>query len=264
MTTQELIILEKKQTSSHSNERGLGYKQITEMLLSDIQADNWRLGGSMPTEAELVKRFGVSRHTIRASLRELEDLGYIKRRRGTKSVLVSKDPSSSFENSVSSIVELLQYAKRTNSQLLNIERVIAGVELADQLGVKEGSQWLCIEILRNPIKSSKPLGFSKIYVDARYDDIIPDLDNDKAIYEILEEKHNLVFRHIKQTLQAASANANVASRLIIPTGSPILLVRTNFLISSGEIIEIGLGYFAAERYRVEIELNRSPEIETIE
>ena len=254
MATQDPMNIEKKQTSSQSAESGIGYKQITEMLLSDIHADNWRLGGPLPTEAELAKRFRVSRHTVRASLSELEALGYIKRRRGTKSILVSKDPNNGFENSVSSINELLQYSKRTSSQLLNVERIIAGAELADQLRVKEGSQWLCIEIIRNPVQGSKPIGFSKIYVDTRYDDIIPELTNDTTVYDLLEEKHNLVYRRIKQTLQAASANANVASRLVVPIGSPILFVRTEFIISSDEIVVIGLGHFPAERYRVEIEL----------
>jgi len=79
-------------------ERGMGYREISQALIADIKAGLWAIGDQLPTEAELVDRFGASRNTVRESLRELDLYGYIKRRRGTRSILVAREPLS-FVNS---------------------------------------------------------------------------------------------------------------------------------------------------------------------
>ena len=236
-------------------ERGMGYREISQALITDIKAGLWAIGDQLPTEAELVDRFGASRNTVRESLRELDMYGYIKRRRGTRSILVAREPLS-FVNSASSIEELLQYSRHTRSSLLNSDIVIAGPQLADQLEAERGSEWLRVELLRTSLRGDMPVGFSEIYVDGRYADVESDIGSD-TIYSLLEKRHGLVFARVEQSIEAAAATPNVASRLAVEVGAPILRVRTVFVASTGEAVEIGFGHFPAGRYKMEIMLERA-------
>lgn len=55
------------------------YRQIAEWLGQRIAAGDLRPGDALESEQELCKRFGVSRITVRASLKELEQEGVVRR-----------------------------------------------------------------------------------------------------------------------------------------------------------------------------------------
>jgi DNA-binding GntR family transcriptional regulator len=243
---------------SGGRERAPGYREITEALIADIRARVWQIGDQLPTEAELVDRFGASRNTIRESLRELDTFGYIKRRRGTRSILLAIDPAEGFVNSVKSIGELLQYSRRTTSKPVSVGLVTADDALAERLGVAAGSEWLKIEVLRIPTRGTLPIGFSEIYVDGRYAGLADQIEAEGTIYRRLETEYGITYRRVEQQVEAAPVRAPIAGHLKVPVGSPILLVRTDFVTSAGDIVEIGFGHFTAGRYRMEIMLERGP------
>jgi GntR family transcriptional regulator of arabinose operon len=58
------------------------YARIKRQLIAEIKAGNWSVGGSFPSEAELVAKYGVSRSTLVRSLQELVREGYLYRRQG--------------------------------------------------------------------------------------------------------------------------------------------------------------------------------------
>jgi GntR family transcriptional regulator len=236
--------------------RGPGYRQITEALIAEIRAGRWTLSGKLPTEHELVARFGASRNTVRESLRELETFGYIKRRRGTRSILVSTDPGDSFTNSVRSIDELLQYSRHTVSRIVSTEMVVAIGPLQQRLNAAPGSHWLRVQVLRMPTRGAMPLGFSEIFVEERYAAIADKLADDRTVYRVLEEEFGITFRRVEQVIGASAASGPIADYLRVKPGTPVLVVRTEFVTSAGDVAEVGFGHFPADRYKVEVVLER--------
>lgn len=65
------------------------YERIKQLLIREIESGQWASGEAMPSEAELVERFNVSRPTLVRSLRDLEQAGYLVRRQG-KGTFVAK------------------------------------------------------------------------------------------------------------------------------------------------------------------------------
>ena len=61
------------------------HQLISETLIKEIAAGQFKPSGRLPSEAQLVKRFGVSRPTVGRALRELQDKGLIERRAGSGS-----------------------------------------------------------------------------------------------------------------------------------------------------------------------------------
>src|SRR5437660_12051383 len=59
------------------------YRQILEKLQDEIAAGRYKPGKRLPSEAELVRRFGASRMTVFRAMHELQSLGIVTRRVGS-------------------------------------------------------------------------------------------------------------------------------------------------------------------------------------
>jgi GntR family transcriptional regulator len=241
----------------NAGERRVGYRDILVFMLGEVHRGRWPVGSAIISEADLVDQFGTTRTTVRQALKELETLGYIKRRRGTRSILISTDPSNDFVNSVRSIGELLQYSQCTRSKLLGVERVTIDETLAEHLGGDPEGEWFHIEYLRTPLRGSLPIGYSEIYLDPRYGGIIDHLDDNRTVYSILEEEYGTLISRVEQEIQAVPADERSAQLLKVDIGSPIMLVRTRFITSTGVAVEVGLGHFPAGRFLFEMVLERT-------
>lgn len=240
-----------------SSGRGLpGYRQIAALLIQEIRDGLWTVEKPMPTEMQLVDRFSVGRNTIREALRELDGLGYIERRRGARSILRTANPEGAFVNSVRSVEELLEYANSTRATILASEIVRIDGALAERLDHPPDSEWMRIGILRRRSEAEEPFCYSEIYLDPKYRDVVSMVGAETKLFSLIEEHHRIILRRVVQDIEAAAADPNVASRLQIPVGSAILLVRTKFYSSDGKLVETGLSHFPGGRYRVRIALDR--------
>lgn len=61
----------------------LKHREISQRLLAEIVAGKFGSTGRLPSEAQLVKRFGVSRPTVARAFRDLEREGLVERRAGS-------------------------------------------------------------------------------------------------------------------------------------------------------------------------------------
>jgi DNA-binding LacI/PurR family transcriptional regulator len=59
------------------------HERVFHALRDDLAAGRWRPGDRMPSEAELVERFGVSRITVGRAVRDLQRQGLVERRPGS-------------------------------------------------------------------------------------------------------------------------------------------------------------------------------------
>ncbi|MBA4177475.1 MAG: histidine utilization repressor [Leptothrix sp. (in: Bacteria)] len=69
-------------TNAASTSAGAPYARVKQHLLAGLAAGRWAPGALMPSEAELVARFGVSRMTVSRALRELQAEGLVQRTQG--------------------------------------------------------------------------------------------------------------------------------------------------------------------------------------
>jgi DNA-binding GntR family transcriptional regulator len=239
-------------------EKRVGYRDISSELIGEIHAGIWKVGEKLPTEARLVERFGVSRNTVREALREIQDLGYLSKRRGTASVIVSAAPETDFVNSIRSVEELVEYANGAHNTLLSSERIIIMDAQARMLDCRPGKEWQRLQILRRREAESTPFCYSEVFVDPAYADALDaqSLDQHSGVYSAIEKNCGVVIGRAVQEIEASEATPNIALRLQVPVGSPILLARTTFYSSAETVVEIGVAHFVAGRYRLRIALDR--------
>ncbi len=69
------------------------YREILEKIQDDISSGRYRPGQRLPSETELVRRYGASRMTVFRAMHELQTLGIVTRRVGS-GTFVSQDSGS--------------------------------------------------------------------------------------------------------------------------------------------------------------------------
>ena len=80
------------------------YLQVSAALQQRIEAGDYPMGALLPTEIELCEAFAVSRHTVRDALRRLADAGFLQRRQGSGSQVVSLTPHRAYVQSMRNLV----------------------------------------------------------------------------------------------------------------------------------------------------------------
>ena len=67
------------------------YHQVKTQILRGIEAGQWHPEDRLPSEDELAERFSVSKITVRQAMRELAQLGYVRREQG-RGTFVQRPP----------------------------------------------------------------------------------------------------------------------------------------------------------------------------
>jgi len=113
---------------------------VAQALLADIAGGRYPVGSRIPTEAELEARFGVSRHTVRAAIRYLRDLGLVTARAGIGTTVRANSVPQKAVLSMNSVAELLQFTKHTRLELVSESAIAADAKLAAMLGARRSAR----------------------------------------------------------------------------------------------------------------------------
>lgn len=102
---------------------------------------------SFPTDLELTEAYGVSRHTVREAVRQLNKTGLLRRERGRGTVV----DRAEFEQSLGTLYSLFQSVESTGveqtSKVLSLE-VLTDAEAAEHLEVASDTRLVFLERLR--------------------------------------------------------------------------------------------------------------------
>ena len=111
------------------------YAQVKQALRDGLAEGRWRTGELMPSEAELVAQFGVSRMTVNRALRELQSEGMVDRIQGvgTFAAQLHRVSSSLTIRDLHEQIEARGHRHHVEVQFACEER--AGPALAQQLGL---------------------------------------------------------------------------------------------------------------------------------
>lgn len=233
------------------------YREIVNELLEKVNSGELQVGHRLAPEVELAAQYGVSRHTIRETMRCLQDLGMIERRKGAGTCLVSAAPKKDFSYSINTLEELLQYASNTRIEVLAVDSILADKLTAERLHCDQGSNWIRVSVLRIAEKSETAIGFSEIFIHSDYADVVNEIGTrPKAIYTLLEERYGVRIQQVEQEIDSGIATLNIASRLSIEAGHPMLEITRRYYTEDDMLIEASINMHPAGRFRYEIRLTR--------
>lgn len=208
------------------------YARVKQHLKSGLASGRWPPGALMPSEAELVAEFGVSRMTVNRALRELQAEGLVQRSQGVGTFAAPLHRVSS-TLTIHDLHDEIVARGHVHRAVVHLQRAEPAPEaLAAQLGVVPGAEVFHTLIVH--LENGRPLQCEDRYVNpAEAPGYL------QADFSAITPTHYL-FQHTalwraQYTVEAARATAQEAQLLGIAQDAPCLVMLRRTFSRRGPI-----------------------------
>lgn len=236
------------------------FANIARHLTDAITSGHFVVGALLPTELELCKHYGTSRHTVRAALAELQQLGLVSRRKNVGTRVISAKPRAGFRPSLASVDDLVQFGEEHLRVVQSIAPETVRGDLAKELGCGDGTSWLRISTMRMVgDQNAMPIGWTDVYIDPTYAEIgeLVAASPDTLISSLIEERYDRHIAEIQQDVRAFTiSDGEMARKLQVEAGAPALKIVRRYLDADGELFEASVSVHPADRFSVSMRLRR--------
>jgi GntR family transcriptional regulator len=234
------------------------YYQLATILREQILAGAYAPGQQIPTEAELVEAYGVSRITVRQALKSLEGRQLIRREAG-RGTFVSPDlplPDSLRMNG--SLDDLISMGLATSVRLLDLREVIASRDDETTFGIGAGEK--VVQCTRLRLYHDEPYSYIINRLPQHIARLLEAFDWEQGtILKAIEERLGLRLLEAEQSVRATLADATLARALNTRIGAPLLSVDRNVRNERWETVERVHTYYRSDLYSLTVHLTRAGE-----
>jgi len=221
--------------------------QTAAAIRARIEAGRWQFGEQLPSEPQLANELGISRGTLRESVRLLISNGLLDRRHGV-GTFVARVPPPTIDRGIDELFgagdAIAQMGFRPAVGACRIAVVPAPDVVARELRLGNGAAVCHFERVR--LADDRPVVLCHDYIDARLlleldvavEDIQPQLNaRGGSLYAWLEQDLGRVIDTALARIEPFSASPEAAAALNVPPGSALLRLRqTHFGADGAEIL----------------------------
>jgi GntR family transcriptional regulator len=229
------------------------YRQIETDVRDRIRSGDLVPGAQLPTEVELMDRYGVSRATVRQALRELVAEGLVEIRRGLGTYVTQRRFEHTIGGFYSFSREIERHGLEPRTRVLGL-----GVEPADEavavaLGLDAGTAVVALRRLR--LADDDPLVVETSYLPAARFPGLDKVDFGRVrLYDTLTDAYGCRPTRARETFEPVLVTADEAALLGQHRGEPALRVERVAFDQDDAPIEFCRSTVRGDRYRYSVEL----------
>jgi GntR family transcriptional regulator len=224
--------------------------RLRDELLEEMTSSHWPPGTKLPTEGELVKRFGVSRATVREAVTSLVEAGYVTRRHGSGSYVAERRRMPHGLDSTLSYLAMIESAG-AQAGMRVLDAVLDQYSKLDSpLQLSQGDMVLAVERVRTA--DDKPVIYSRDRIPARLLKADLDLENlHPSLFGLLRSSGHAA-DHATATLRAVASTSRTAKVLGIRRGKPLLYIEEIDYDRDGTPVMLSREWHVSEAFDVRI------------
>ncbi|GGB42919.1 GntR family transcriptional regulator [Sphingomonas metalli] len=237
-----------------------GEDRLHQMVLKALRTEILRglhpVGAALPSEATLVARFGVSRHTVREALRQLRELGLVEPRQGFGTVVTQQGGPQPYVHRVSSISDLHDFGVESRYFGDSATLIKTPPSVAPHLHATDAQSWLRIDGLRYAPGDDVPLCEVEIFVAAQFAGVGRLLGKQSGpIYALIELIYGESIGDVEQFVRAFKLEAP-SHALKLPAGETVIEIRRVYHTLDGDTAEVTFNRYPADRFSMSMHLRR--------
>lgn len=214
------------------------YKKILDL----IKQNEFKIGEKLPGEKEFAKQLNVSRAALREALQKLEMDGYVDRRHGVGTFVISNVPKlTAGLELLESMTDLIK-AKNLDpgTKDISIKREQANPNIAEHLQLKKDEFVLCFERGRTADKQPFAFDIAIAPVTLLEDDFIDNMK--ESIFAYLEREKNIYLTHSYCNIFSENATPELAEKLNVETGDALQVLEQIYYEKGNNPIYYGKSY----------------------
>lgn len=206
------------------------YVQIYNAIRSDIILNLYQDGSLLPTEAQLMEKYGASRNTVRKAVSMLQNDGFISTRQGSGSVVCARAHLTDCEGYTqwSSTACSTEYYNVDPATIqvspAALDTVPASEQIADLFQIPTGSEIYRVQRIWNI--ECHPYNYMVQYLNPK---LMPDypshMDESRKLYPLLERYWGLHYQGSEEHITCQNAGFLEANLLNVELHSALLLTR---------------------------------------
>ncbi|MBT2383671.1 GntR family transcriptional regulator [Streptomyces sp. ISL-11] len=236
------------------------YLQIADDLVEQIRLGALAPGTQVPSESDIMERYGVSQGTVRKAIAELRTAGLVETHHGRGSYVKNLPPvrrksSERFRGShrragkAAYLAEAEQAGHTPDVHVLFVGPMDAPADIAERLGIPAGKKVLARR--RRYFVDGTPTEEATSYLPWSVAKDIPELFDENpgggGIYARLEE-HGHTFAEYVETIRARLATKQEVAALRLSPGAPVIHLVREAVTDGGLVVEVCDTLMAADRF----------------
>lgn len=230
------------------------YQQLYEILREEIRRGTWQPGDLMPSEAELIETYQVSRNTVRDVLEMLVNEGYILRERGRGTFIAEPKVEQTLIQIINFTEDMQRRGITPSSRVIDSELIPAPEDIAHQLQVPTNEELGLLIRLR--LGNGEPMSVEESYVVHRACPGYLDR-HDYGTYSLrkaMAEDYKLNWSHAVQTIRSVNASPHLAETLQVRARAALLHIERVTFSTTNVPVEYLRTYYRGDRYSLVSEL----------
>ncbi len=229
---------------------------VLQQMVEAIKKGQWPVNRMLPTEAALQTLFGVSRHTVRGALADLQQMGLVASQQGVGSRVIRRRAAPGYSQSLQNISELAYYARNTSVQILEVEDIALNASEAEMLESTAGEAWCHAITLRMADGQSVPMGLSSVWVPAASKKAIAaSRRSGMPVFMEIQKLHKVMVNEVRQVIGATVADAGQARLLRCELREPLLRIRRWYFDVNHQVLEMSDTYHPPGRFEYSVTLH---------
>lgn len=232
------------------------YYQIKQRLKERIINGEFGLSEKIPSENQFAKEFNVSRLTVRQATSQLIQEGFLRASRG-KGTFVTNDKSliESFSLEFTGFMDdLFYHVSKTKTKTVEISRTKIPKHISDKVKFHQDPEEITL-IKRIRFKGDKCIAYTINYLPLEFGERIKEEDLlKKPLLQIMEQDLGVKFAEAFQTIEASFADQEIALKLGVASGVPILLVERTMYTKNRKPVEFVKSYYRGDLYKYIVRL----------
>jgi DNA-binding GntR family transcriptional regulator len=233
------------------------YRVLADQIQGYIQKGYWKVGNIIPTESQICEQFSVSRSTVKKTLEHLTRNGYLERKagKGTWAVDYYQDREVWVVDGISPpylYPDLIHVEVFSHETMVNDRSnpILAAFESEKVLSRVKMTRWLEQTPLTLVHSYMRPADAEKVLSEFN-----PEIDI--YLYRILERTTGRIVDYVKETYEAILAVGEIADRLQISAGSPLMLENRLAMDEHGVLLLGASVYMRTDIQKMEMSRKRT-------
>lgn len=216
------------------------YKKIEDHLKNIIDNKQLKEGDLLPSENKLCEEFGVTRMTVRIALNNLVKEGYIIKKKGIGSVVVSNKISDNISIVTSFTAEMKEKGFAIQTILDGFEVMEADEIIHKRLKVRLGEAvW---KIRRVRVANNVRISYMITYMPVR---LFPKLERkhcEGSLYEYIQDECGYKIALAEREVEAVIANKELRRALKLKKEEPLLHIEQVAKLENSDVFEYSHTY----------------------
>jgi GntR family phosphonate transport system transcriptional regulator len=228
------------------------WRQIEEILEAELAAGAWPPGARLPTESELVERFGVNRLTVRQAMSALAERGLVRIEQGRGTFVQEQVIDYPIGRRTRFSENISRQRREPDGRVLRAIEQPAPAHVARELAIETGAAVIVIE--RIGLADGRPISLATHYFPA---------ERMPGLAEIIKQEHSItralarfgVSDYVRRVtrITARPADSEETRHLNLAKYRPVLVSESVNVDTAGRPVEFGIARFAGDRVQLVVE-----------